>query len=269
MKKLNVLFAIMIMAAVAVGQSVGINADGSTPDASAMLDVKSTSKGFLPPRVALTGTTDVSTISSPATGLLIYNTATASDVTPGYYYYNGSAWIKVGSASDATQWTTTPYFPNIYYKPPGYNYGYVGIGTDQPSSKLDVYGDIKCTAFTPDYSNHIDIYDTHPSGSWFEVIPTNTLVADATYIVSIRFDFGNYINPNFMNASTLIKVSGSDGSAVGNEVVLPTSTHDADASYYIAVRNREGSSSSGLDVQINGCSVYLGNSITITAKRIF
>jgi hypothetical protein len=70
----------------------------TTPDASAKLDVYSTNKGFLPPRIALTGTTDASTIPSPVAGLLIYNSATAgtapNNVVPGYYYWNGSAWIN-------------------------------------------------------------------------------------------------------------------------------------------------------------------------------
>jgi hypothetical protein len=42
-----------------------------TPDASAKLDVFFTTKVFLPPRVALSGTNDVSTIASPPTGLFI------------------------------------------------------------------------------------------------------------------------------------------------------------------------------------------------------
>ncbi len=71
----------------------------TSPAASAQLDVTSSSKGFLPPRVALSSITDVSTISTPATGLTIYNTATAgttpNDVTPGYYYYNGTNWQRL------------------------------------------------------------------------------------------------------------------------------------------------------------------------------
>ncbi|MEI6679787.1 MAG: hypothetical protein WCL21_14330 [Mariniphaga sp.] len=110
MKNLRTLLFVAIlfaMAAVSNAQSVGINSDGSTPNSSAMLDVTSTNKGFLPPRVTLTGTTDVSTIASPATGLFVYNTATAgtspSNVTPGLYYYDGSKWQRIiNQQPDAT-----------------------------------------------------------------------------------------------------------------------------------------------------------------------
>ena len=78
---------------------VAINIDGSAPDNSAMLDVKSTTKGFLPPRVALTTVNNAAPINAPATGLLIYNTATAgippNNVMPGYYYWDGQGWLSV------------------------------------------------------------------------------------------------------------------------------------------------------------------------------
>lgn len=74
----------------------------TTPNASAKLDVSATDRGFLPPRVALTATNIFSPItgtSSAAAGLLIYNTATAgtapTNVVPGYYYWNGTAWIQI------------------------------------------------------------------------------------------------------------------------------------------------------------------------------
>lgn len=68
----------------------------TTPNASAKLEVYATNKGFLPPRIALLSTSDVATIASPASGLIIYNTATAgtspTNVLPGYYYWDGSKW---------------------------------------------------------------------------------------------------------------------------------------------------------------------------------
>ena len=74
----------------------------TTPNASAKLEVASTDKGFLPPRVALTATNAFSPIvgtAANATGLLVYNTATTTNapnnVVSGYYYWNGSAWIQI------------------------------------------------------------------------------------------------------------------------------------------------------------------------------
>ncbi|HEY9008837.1 MAG TPA: hypothetical protein VIM75_22030 [Ohtaekwangia sp.] len=92
-------------------QNVGINATGNTPDASAMLDVSSTNSGLLIPRVALTATNSAAPITSPATSLLVYNTATAgtapNNVTPGFYYWNGTAWISfsIQTSSDSGPWS--------------------------------------------------------------------------------------------------------------------------------------------------------------------
>ncbi|MBK7214956.1 MAG: putative metal-binding motif-containing protein [Bacteroidales bacterium] len=69
---------------------VSVNTDGSSPDNSAMLDIKSDSKGLLIPRMT---TSQRDMVSSPAIGLLIYNTSTLS-----FDYYTGSGWIKLGKA---------------------------------------------------------------------------------------------------------------------------------------------------------------------------
>lgn len=70
-----------------------------TPDASAKLDVSATNKGFLPPRVTLTSGTDNTTIPSPATGLLVYNTGNNAGLVAGYYYWNGTSWATIATAS--------------------------------------------------------------------------------------------------------------------------------------------------------------------------
>ncbi len=81
------------------GQNVAINSDSSLPHPSAMLDIKSSNKGLLPPRVGLISITDITTIASPATGLLVYNTNSSilNGSGSGYYYYNGIKWIYCGS----------------------------------------------------------------------------------------------------------------------------------------------------------------------------
>ena len=100
-------FSLALMATVFSGSAqVGIGVTGSV-NSSAKLQVDATNRGFLPPRVNLTGTSDVSTISTPATGLLVYNLATAgtspSNVTHGFYYYDGTRWQRViNQQPDAT-----------------------------------------------------------------------------------------------------------------------------------------------------------------------
>jgi hypothetical protein len=72
---------------------VGINTDGTDPDASAMLDIKSTTQGVLFPRMT---TTERQLISAP-TGLLVYDTDLKSLV-----FYDGTNWLSLRSnISDA------------------------------------------------------------------------------------------------------------------------------------------------------------------------
>jgi hypothetical protein len=77
---------IFITCTIPVFSQVGIGT--KTPDSSAILELSSANKGFLPPR------TDTSSITNPAKGLLIYDTNTLSE---GYYYYNGVQWQAIGA----------------------------------------------------------------------------------------------------------------------------------------------------------------------------
>ena len=69
---------------------VAVNTDGSSADPSAMLDVKSTDKGILIPRM---DSLQRVSIAGPATGLLVYQT----DATSGFYFYNGTEWVCLNS----------------------------------------------------------------------------------------------------------------------------------------------------------------------------
>ncbi len=96
MKQLRALFlALAMIATYSISAQVAINTDGADPDDSAILDVKSTDKCFLPPRMTQE---QKKGISSPVAGSIIYQT----DETPGYYYYTGSDWIGlVGKGAGA------------------------------------------------------------------------------------------------------------------------------------------------------------------------
>lgn len=80
------LFALMNVSAQSPG--ISINSDGSNADGSAILDVKSSSKGFLMPRM-----TEVqkNAVSNPASGLMIFQT----DGESGFYFYDGTSWSNL------------------------------------------------------------------------------------------------------------------------------------------------------------------------------
>src|SRR3982751_5624011 len=110
MKKILLLSLIICNLSILKAQNIGIGTN--TPDASALLDVKSSSKGLLIPRVALLNNTDIVTIVSPATSLIVYNTASAgagaAAITPGFYFWSGSKWTAFGAtASVVGGWSLT------------------------------------------------------------------------------------------------------------------------------------------------------------------
>ena len=75
---------------------VAINQDNSNPDASAILDVKSTDKGILIPRMT---TAQRTAISSPAKGLLVFDNNLNS-----FYYYDGTNWAALASTATAFEY---------------------------------------------------------------------------------------------------------------------------------------------------------------------
>ncbi len=113
MKALLLFLLMVCLCFPAKAQNIGINADGATPNASALLDIDvsglpaANKRGLLIPRVALTATNVAAPIPAPATSLLVYNTATAgvppTNVLPGFYHWNGAAWVAMLSGNPG--WT--------------------------------------------------------------------------------------------------------------------------------------------------------------------
>ena len=90
MKIFFLLLSALLMNINIFAQSVGINADGSTPNSSAMLDVSSTTKGLLPPR--MTNAQKIA-ISSPAAGLMVWCSDCGSHGE--IQVYNGTNWTNI------------------------------------------------------------------------------------------------------------------------------------------------------------------------------
>jgi len=105
------LFIVLTIVSVAAHAQQGFGTN--TPAASSVVDMTATNKGVLLPRVTLTSVNDLITVPSPADNLLVFNTATsgttANDVTPGFYYWNGTIWIRLLNKGDNldTSWALT------------------------------------------------------------------------------------------------------------------------------------------------------------------
>ena len=105
MKKIILFLLAVTISKTIFTQGVGVNESGAAADGSAILDVSSTTKGLLVPRMTQT---QRNAISSPATGLSVYQT----DFNDGYYYYDGSRWVYMShnhldyTNNLSTGWTT-------------------------------------------------------------------------------------------------------------------------------------------------------------------
>lgn len=110
----------------------------SDPNADAVIDFYSNNKGLLVPRLGLSSTTLSSPLSTHVAGMNVYNTAIAGDVVPGYYYNDGSKWIKSANKTlynwnlENTTTSATTVNQDIYQM------GNVGIGIATPLNPLHV-----------------------------------------------------------------------------------------------------------------------------------
>ena len=110
------LSVVIVFALPVHAQNMGINVDGAAPAASSLLDIDASAlpanakRGLLIPRIALTSRIVAAPVVAPAASLVIYNTVTGgtapNNVTPGFYYWNGTTeWLRMFSGNDA--WSTT------------------------------------------------------------------------------------------------------------------------------------------------------------------
>lgn len=163
MKKIISLF-VLLLPYIIKAQSVAINNDNSQPHNTAILDVKSDTKGVLIPRITSFQRTS---IVSPAIGLTVFDTDTYS-----FWMFRGDVmggWVE-GLHSLDKHWNRTG--ANIFTTNPGN----VGIGTNNPSDKLSINATDPTISllnagiakgFVQSNGNHIKIgtYNTNTSGS--------------------------------------------------------------------------------------------------------
>lgn len=95
-RKILLTISCFLILAISANAQVGIS--NTSPEAA--LDVTSTDSGILIPRVALTSTSDVTTVTNPngvslAESTLVYNDGTGGLTPAGFYFWNGTEWSQL------------------------------------------------------------------------------------------------------------------------------------------------------------------------------
>ena len=212
MKKTFLLSLFTLFAIFSFAQNVAINADASLPNSSAMLDVKSTNKGLLIPRVILTGTADVTTVPSPAISLMVYNTTAAGSgttaVVAGYYYWNGSAWVRLVSSTTTYSSTKTmiPFASggsvNLTTQANGTsgNVGIVGFGNNGTTTigshgEIDLFTGPNYSFMVPTSGTITDISGLFSTGYQPQTFPPGTMITITCQLYQSSTYYMNLFSP--------------------------------------------------------------------------
>ncbi|WP_051285425.1 hypothetical protein [Aequorivita capsosiphonis] len=210
-----VVFTFIFLIATACYAQVGI---GTTdPDGDALLELSSNDKGLLIPRVQLTATDLSAPLSTSVAGMLVYNTASdgsgANAVTPGFYYNDGTNWIRVlnRALADLTDdaWINNPEKNRIELgtlsdgttlRPVGAEMvvtddGKVGIGTETPKESIEVVAmDADLDMYS--HGNDVTVFHIHSAGGTISE-PTAVSTRNTSNFFSIEakgYDGTNYFN---------------------------------------------------------------------------
>jgi hypothetical protein len=216
----KLLFIIFFLPFLSTAQSIAVNNDGTPPHASAMLDVKSTSKGILIPRLTTAERTAIPGIK----GLLVFDNTTSS-----FWFHNGTAWTEIGTGSGSSNWNVNG--TNIYNT----NTGNVGIGTNAPSYDLHIYRNDPSVGF-------YDANDNTTSGS---------ITGDSTNLVIAAYRRSIVGNNEPGNLLLQVNTSGFPGFVAGN-VGIGTSVPNAKLHINSNVMIGSGNPAAGYLLSVNG-----------------
>jgi hypothetical protein len=146
--------ALLFMGPRLLSQNIAVNSSGATANASAILDVSSSTSGLLIPRMTSAQKAALNPLPAAAQGLIVYQTDgvqgfyynTSTTTTPAWNYLTPGGWSLTGNAgtsaasnfigtTDAVDWVVRT---NNTERMRVLSGGNVGIGTTAPTQKLDV-----------------------------------------------------------------------------------------------------------------------------------
>lgn len=242
---------------------VAVNNSGTPPHASAMLDVSSSSLGLLIPR--LTTASRLTLAATASEGLMVFDT----DLNK-FYLYNGSLWedISVG---------------NLWSRSSGYTFlsdsiDYVGIGTNTPQAKLEV--------FSTGY--HLLRLNSSSSGSWIELLGDSSpdwgigTWGSSLRIFSSPDEFGSVQDEYFINELEFRPWSDNT-KTLGKTTVKWSNVYSVDGSFTGTISSVDGAFTGNVGVGIQSPlgrlhvhetvdgtgTLYITSAVTNDSTRLF
>ncbi len=205
----NLIMLMILLSSKIVFSQVGINSTNSAPDPSAMLDVSSTEKGMLLPRMS---TAQKEAIPSLVEGLMVYDTDFKQ-----FSYWTGSVWVNFGnSVSAGAGWSLSG--NNLLNT----NSGNIGIGTVSPIGKLDIRSASSYT--TPG----LTIYDTGPF-EYSKIQMQNASSANFWQLDALNNNT-DLFNERFLihnsRLGNIVSVTGDGNVGIGPNNLFPGATLD-------------------------------------------
>ena len=89
------LMAIALISLGVYAQNDNVGIGTVTPNQDAKLEILAVNQGLLMPRISLMSLSDAAPLSAHVEGMIIYNTATTLDLSPGCYYDDGAKWVRI------------------------------------------------------------------------------------------------------------------------------------------------------------------------------
>ncbi|QQX76816.1 MULTISPECIES: hypothetical protein [Aequorivita] len=219
----------------------------TSPDSGSILDISSTNKGVLLPRIDIANLNSLSPLTSGAEGMLVYNTNTSTG--PGFVFWNGSSWTPVGDGNGTDAWGRTGNTGTIPGTGAGQNYlgtsnsqdlviatdgaermrvlsnGNVGIGVNNPRTSLDIEGALSLregAIITLSNGNNTNIsLGTTPHSIYRINGPTSAFTINS--IVPINNSDGQLITL-INNTNQLMTLSHNSGGSGANRINVPGAT---------------------------------------------
>jgi hypothetical protein len=217
---LSFILAMMLSIIITAGysQGVAINGSNTPPDPSAMLDVESTTKGFLPPRVT---STQRAAILAPASGLVVYDTDFNA-----LFVMTGEGWMRV-DYGDKWQKDEDNYLT--------YNQGNVGIGVSYPAAELEVDGQVKINGGSPG-TGKVLTSDAAGLATW-----QNSPMSILSFNQASGFSTITS-NLNFLVFPAIVTLTETAGIMINSSRTLGTTTGITTGTFnmYICYRNTNG-----------------------------